>query len=45
MEKSLPPSDKNASMESIIGLGEASFRKNHFPALQKKIADLEALNT
>lgn len=30
--------------ESIIGMGEESFRKNHFPTLQKKIGDLELLN-
>ena len=46
MEKS-SQSDKNSAptMESIIGLGEASVRKNYFPSLQKKIGDLELLNS
>jgi diguanylate cyclase (GGDEF)-like protein len=30
--------------ESIIGLGEDSFRKNYYPELQKKIIDLEKIN-
>jgi diguanylate cyclase (GGDEF)-like protein len=46
MSKSLQPSDSSAlTKDSIIGLGEASVRKNYFPALQKKIADLEQLNS
>ncbi len=32
------------SRESIIGLGEASFRKNYYPELQEKIVDLERMN-
>jgi diguanylate cyclase (GGDEF)-like protein len=32
------------SRESIIGLGESSFRKNYYPELQEKIIDLERLN-
>ena len=32
------------SRESIIGLGESSFRKNYYPELQEKITDLERLN-
>ena len=30
--------------EAIIGLGEASFKKSYYPALQQKVADLEELN-
>lgn len=30
--------------ESIIGLGEESFRKNYYPELQGKIIDLERIN-
>lgn len=46
MEKSsLPDNSKSVTRESIIGLGESSFRKNYFPALQKKIADLELINS
>ncbi len=30
--------------ESIIGLGEDSFRKNYYPELQSKILDLERIN-
>lgn len=32
------------SRESIIGLGEDSFRKNYYPELQGKIVDLEKIN-
>lgn len=32
------------SRESIIGLGEGSFKKNYYPVLQQKLADLERLN-
>jgi len=35
---------KNLTRESIIGLGEDSFRKNYYPVLQKKLLDLEYLN-
>lgn len=45
MKTSLPPSDDaELTRDSIIGLGESSFRKNYFPTLQKKIADLTLLN-
>ncbi len=44
-KSSLLDNDKSLTRESIIGLGESSFRKNYFPALQKKIADLEVLNS
>ena len=30
--------------DSIIGLGEESFRKNYYPELQEKIRDLEQIN-
>lgn len=30
--------------ESIIGLGESSFRKNYYPELQEKLLDLERIN-
>lgn len=30
--------------ESIIGLGEESFRKNYYPELQEKLLDLEEVN-
>lgn len=33
------------SRESIIGLGEDSFRKNYYPELQDKLLDLERSNT
>lgn len=35
---------KSYSRDSIIGLGETSFRKNYYPELQKKIRDLEKIN-
>lgn len=35
---------KNFSRDSIIGLGEDSFRKNYYPELQNKIQDLEKIN-
>lgn len=35
---------KNFSRDSIIGLGEDSFRKNYYPELQDKIHDLEKIN-
>jgi diguanylate cyclase (GGDEF)-like protein len=45
MKKSLPSAEDSTSLRaSIIGLGESSFRKNHFPALQKKLSDLEYIN-
>ena len=46
MGKSSTPSDNSAlTREAIIGLGESSFRKNYYPALQKKVTDLEQLNS
>ncbi len=40
-----PSKDTNKfSRESIIGLGEASFRKNYYPELQEKLLDLERTN-
>lgn len=35
---------KQFSRDSIIGLGEDSFRKNYYPQLQDKIHDLEKIN-
>jgi diguanylate cyclase (GGDEF)-like protein len=35
---------KNFSRDSVIGLGEDSFRKNYYPELQDKIHDLEKIN-
>lgn len=35
---------KKFTRESIIGLGEESFRKNYYPELQSKILDLEKTN-
>lgn len=35
---------KKFSRDSIIGLGEDSFRKNYYPELQDKIQDLEKIN-
>jgi diguanylate cyclase (GGDEF)-like protein len=35
---------KNTTRQSIIGLGEESFRKNYYPELQKKILELERTN-
>ncbi len=37
--------EKTFSREAIIGLGEASFRKNYYPELQEKIMDLERINS
>ena len=46
MEKSSTPSDNSAlTRDAIIGLGEASYRKSYYPALQKKVLDLELLNS
>ena len=36
---------KDFTKESIIGLGEASFRKNYYSELQDKLLDLERINT
>lgn len=36
--------NKQFTRESIIGLGEDSFRKNYYPELQSKILDLERIN-
>lgn len=38
-------SKKLPSRDSIIGLGEDSFRKNYYPELQQKIHDLEMINS
>lgn len=35
---------KQLTRESIIGLGEESFRKNYYPELQDKLLDLERIN-
>jgi hypothetical protein len=35
---------KKFDRDSIIGLGEESFRKNYYPELQQKIHDLEQTN-
>ncbi len=35
---------KKFNRESIIGLGEASFKKNYYPELQGKIIELEKIN-
>ncbi len=45
MERSYDNKDKKSpSRESIIGLGEESFRKNYYPELLEKINDLEQVN-
>lgn len=49
MEKDFDEKNKNVnkkrfSRDSIIGLGEESFRKNYYPELQDKINDLEKIN-
>ncbi len=45
MERSYDKKDKKVpSRESIIGLGEDSFRKNYYPELLEKINDLEQIN-
>lgn len=36
---------KELTREAIIGLGEASFRKNYYSELQEKLLDLERINT
>lgn len=36
--------EKKFTRESIIGLGEQSFRKNYYPELQAKIVELEGIN-
>ncbi len=36
---------KGFTKEKIIGLGEASFRKNYYSELQEKLIDLERINT
>lgn len=36
---------KELTRESIIGLGEDSFRKNYYPELQDKLLDLERVNS
>lgn len=45
MDKYYGKKDKKIfTRESIIGLGEESFRKNYYPELQEKINDLEQMN-
>lgn len=45
MDKFYDKKDKKVfTRESIIGLGEESFRKNYYPELQEKIYDLEQTN-
>ncbi len=46
MKSLIESSKKNSryTRESIIGLGEDSFRKNYYPELQSKILDLERIN-
>jgi diguanylate cyclase (GGDEF)-like protein len=36
---------KELTKESIIGLGEASFRKNYYSELQERLQELERINT
>ena len=36
---------KTFSRDDIIGLGQESFRKNYYPELQKKVMDLERINS
>lgn len=44
MKESSNHNKQKFSRESIIGLGEDSFRKNYYPELQGKIVDLEKIN-
>lgn len=44
MKPSYNQKNKNFTRESIIGLGESSFRKNYYPELQEKLLDLERTN-
>lgn len=43
-ESSDAKSKKELTREAIIGLGEASFRKNYYSELQEKLLDLERIN-
>lgn len=45
MKRSSEKNNNKFSRESIIGLGEDSFRKNYYPELQDKLLDLERSNT
>jgi len=45
MKESSDISKKDYTREEIIGLGNASFRKNYYSELQKKLYDLERMNT
>lgn len=38
-------SNKKITRKDIIGLGEASFKKNYYPELQEKILELEKINS
>jgi two-component system CheB/CheR fusion protein len=40
-EHSEPPESAQALRRKIIGLGERSFRKSHYPQLQERLADLQ----
>lgn len=44
MEDAYKKNKKQFNRDSIIGLGEDSFRKNYYPELQDKIHDLEKIN-
>lgn len=44
-ESSNQRSKRELSRDAIIGLGEASIRKNYYPELQQKIHDLEKTNS
>lgn len=41
MKESLDKKNKTFNRDSIIGFGEGSFKKNYYPELQQKIAELE----
>lgn len=38
-------SNKKITRKDIIGLGEASFKKNYYPELQEKVLELEKINS
>jgi len=38
-------SNKKITRKDIIGLGEASFKKNYYPELQEKLLELEKINS
>ena len=46
MKESSETKNRNKlTKDSIIGLGELSFRKNYYSELQEKLMDLERINT